>query len=152
MKAPVDELLLNQSCDYTILEVQGKPNRFKVTLQANIWNAEDFGGFVEKYGLNNGETLRDSKVKKLSTRSKYCVDNYYRCQHNTRVLSTKNVEVLKNDPSKRLKNTNCPFKLSARIEKDPLILQPCKIQIEWSHNHPVKCLQASKMCLKMRRT
>ena len=135
LKASVNELLLNnQSCDYNITGVQGMPEKFKFTLQANIRSAEELGGFIQKYELNNGETLRESKQRKLTDRSQYCVDKYYRCQHNTRVLSTKDVEkVLKNDPSKRLKNTNCPFTMAVRIEKDPSVSRPCKVKVEWSH-------------------
>ena len=76
----------------------------------------------------------------LSEKSRF--DKYLQCQHNTRVQTTQNhVDVLKQNPSKRFKNTHCPFKLSARIEKRST-LYPCKIKIEWTHNHPVKSLQA----------
>ena len=67
---------------------------------------------------------------------------YYRCQHDTRGLTTREIEeILARNPSKRFKNTNCPFQMSAKVSKMGGT-HPCKIIIEWCHNHPIKSLQA----------
>jgi hypothetical protein len=138
------ELLLNQPFQYVISNVCGQPDSYRLSMNVNIRNESELNVFVNNYARNNGETLRISKVKKVTNRSKYCVNQYFRCQHNTRVPSTKNIEeILRKKPSKRLKNTNCPFTLSAKIDKDPSTLFPCKIEIDWSHNHQIDTLQAN---------
>ena len=66
------------------------------------------------------------------------------CHHSTRYEGTRNVQnVLKSNPTKRLKNTNCPFSLTIKIENNDENQRPCIIDIEWFHNHPINSLQVN---------
>ena len=105
----------------------------------------DLQRFLQSYAVNTNEALRIAKSDILSKGSKYSVVRYYRCQHNTRVFSTRNVkEILEKNPSKRLKNTNCPYRMCVNFLKDTTLASfPCKIKIEWCHNHETDTLQAS---------
>ena len=118
---------------FKVLSVQGVPEKFKTSFSCKI---ENFDNFVEDYGTKNCETLRilswnDVNNRKFTTK-------YYRCQHNTRNDDTKDI----NDPSKRVKNTNCPYKLTIKKEKHSKVEYDTTIDIEWCHNHPVKSLHA----------
>ena len=83
------ELVLNQEFESVVDNVHGQMDKFQLTLDMNIKDKNDVDNFLDNYVKNNGETIRISKMKKLTSRSKYCIENYYRCQHNTRVSSTK---------------------------------------------------------------
>ena len=81
-----NELLFNQSVDFTGLNVSGAVNKFKVNLESSIRNSFDLNTFIATFELTNNVTLRTDK--KLTGRSKYSDVKYYRCQHNTRCVST----------------------------------------------------------------
>ena len=73
-------------------------------MDINISELAELETFLNTYTKYNGETIRIAKSVKLTERSQYKLVNYYRCQHDTRVLSTRNVaEILEKNPSKRLK-------------------------------------------------
>ena len=50
--------------------------------------------------------------------------------------------IMKNNPAKRIKNTNCPFSMCAKILLDQSLEFPCTIEIKWNHNHGTNTLQA----------
>ena len=127
----VHELITNQPFDSVINDVHGQTDKFQASIDINVRNKDDVNEFISNYVKNNGETIRISKAKQLTNKSKYSVENYYRCQHNTRVSSTQNIgEIFKKNPSKRLKNTNCPFTMAIKVLKDPDILLPGRIVID----------------------
>ena len=98
---------------------------------------------MDTYSKQNNETLRIYKKKTLTEKSSYSIVNYYRCHHNTRQLSTWDVEsVLRNCPGKRFKNTNCTFSVSFKVKKvPPPDAYSCTIELQWCHNHPTSALQ-----------
>ena len=52
------------------------------------------------------------------------------------------VKSLIKNPSRRLKNTNCPFSLSIKFKRDRSSELGSIIEMVWTHNHPVKVLQS----------
>ena len=100
INACVNELLINQSTDFKIIDVQGKDDKFKARLLANIKSEAELANFRQNY-----ETLRINKRKHLSEKSSYLLINYYRCQHNTRNLATRDISSILKNAHKRLKNT-----------------------------------------------
>ena len=49
--------------------------------------------------------------------------------------------IVKSKPSKRFKNTDCPFAMTLKIKKANDV-HNCVIHIEWNHNHPVHSLKS----------
>ncbi|KAL9976567.1 hypothetical protein ACROYT_G013887 [Oculina patagonica] len=80
------------------------------------------------------------KTKKAPT-SGYVLQNYYRCQHNTRNWSPIKdpQQKLYLNPSARVKNTNCPFQMIVKIDSEGC----CSVDIEWDHNHLLETLESS---------
>ena len=92
---------------------------------------------------NKWKTLRVKSTKKCLDRSKYLVNISYRCHHNTRYEDTRNAAAIRTQkPLKRFKNTCCPFVCNFKILKEQTDGYPCTFYIEWSHNHPIHCLEA----------
>ena len=74
-----------------------------------------------KYTETNSETLK-LKTKRFGTeRSSFVLQAYYRCQHDTSFEKTsrESLNVLKQRPCKRFKNTYCPFQLIFKVRKVP---------------------------------
>ena len=69
---------------------------------------------------------------------------WYRCHHNTRYdwsNSKRSLkDVVQNNPLKRFKDTQCPFKMSIKISQKGD--HPCEIEIQHNHNHAVSSLQS----------
>ena len=136
----VNELLLGQ-VDFVIEKVQGKTNKYKAQIKSKISCEDGIKKFIEIYCHQTNETLRCDK-KKDPTKN-YKMQQYYRCQHNTKYLGTKRVsKILASKPQKRFKNTNCEFLMFFSITNVIGNEFPCSITIEWAHNHPVNSLQA----------
>ena len=123
---------------------------FRSEINCNLSTPEEIDEFVRNYSLQNDETLRKRtpKINKSSNKFRYVI--YYRCQHRTTHAPSFNpVEnVLSQKPSKRVKNTDCPFPLCLKLRNSPspesetVDPYPCVVSLQWNHNHPVKSLQA----------
>jgi hypothetical protein len=101
---------------YKITSVQGNTGRFKATIKTNFHNEEDIAMFIQNYGIKNNETLRVTKARKASGNGEYTLIKYFRCHHHTRYEATMcPAQILASQPSKRFKNTNCPFSLVVRL-------------------------------------
>ena len=125
LKSYGEELLFNQPLAFKLLDVSGTINAFKVNFQSKISNSQELDEFIKCFESTNNVTLRiaTNKTNQLTQRSKYCEVRYYRCQHNTRCVLTRDVKSIKmKNPSKRQKNTNCPFTLHIKIVKETLII------------------------------
>ena len=90
--ACAEELVLSQPYDVKAVEVVGTAKQFRATYEANILTSTDLENFIEIYGCKNDETLRIAKNKDLTSRSSYSLVMYYRCQHDTRGLTTREIE------------------------------------------------------------
>ena len=91
----------------------------------------------------NATVIVPSICRQLGARSPYVFLKRYRCHHNTRHDATKNVQaLLKANPSRRIKNTNCPFAMTIEINNTEDIY-PCHISLEWNHNHALHSLQVN---------
>ena len=136
----VKDVMAMDEVEYKIANVKGSTSKFKANIEVNFKDEEDINTFIKRYGIKNNETLRISKTKKDGT----AVVKYFRCHHNTRHKATRVPnEVLAKEPSKRFKNTNCPFSLIVRVGKNPEAVNFCSsIDIEWSHNHSVESLHS----------
>ena len=71
------ELLLNQCLEFRVVDVRGSIGNFKIEIESKIGNAKDLADFVSNYIQTNNETIRVSKTKKLTSKSKYSIINYY---------------------------------------------------------------------------
>ena len=141
--ASARELLPLKDDQFKIVSVRGKTNSFKAEVLSSIKTVEEIHAFIENYKIQNDETLRSRTATKLGAKSDYVLSLYYRCHHRTTHVKSYNpVETLKRNPSKRMKNTDCPFSLSFKILKIPANGMSCNISLQWNHNHPVNSLQA----------
>ena len=130
---------------YHIENVEGTSKQWKATLLFN--NIDSFRGveeFVVKYTETNSETLK-LRTKRFGTeRSRFVLQAYYRCQHDTRFEKTReSLNVLKQQPCKRFKNTYYPFQLIIKVRKVPKDNFPCEIIIEHFHKHPIDSLEVT---------
>ena len=87
---------------YHIENVEGTSKQWKATLLFN--NIDSFRGveeFVVKYTETNSETLK-LRTKRFGTeRSRFVLQAYYRCQHDTSFEKTReSLNVLKQQPCK----------------------------------------------------
>ena len=124
--------------NFKVKSVQGSISRFKASVICNITNEDEF---IENYKKKTNEIK--SNTKSPGKKSLYNKIQYFRCHHNTRHLNTMNpVEVVKKNPHKRFKNTDCPFGLILKYLKLPESDKNCLLEIEYCHNHPVNSLQA----------
>ena len=125
-----------------VIQINGSCKKFYAKLSCKLLTLNHVQTFINEYNIRNSETLRPSSTQKLSEKSPYTYIRYFRCQHNTRYQNTMSpAEVLTQKPSKRMKNTNCPFSMSVKLSKD-LAIADSLITLEWNHNHPVKSLQS----------
>jgi hypothetical protein len=112
---------------------------FKIYVTTEDLSVEGLEGWLAEYQTINQVTLR-VKAKKKQTKG-YLVQNYYRCQHNTRNRSPNKdpQKKLKLNPTARVKNTNCPFQLAVKIDSSNI----CHINIDLEHNHSTTNLESS---------
>ena len=81
-------------------------------------------------------------MKKLGKNNEYERVHYFRCHHcTTHQNSMNHREVLQKNPTKRLKNADCPFSLSIRLKRDLQSVYSARINIDYNHSHPVQSLQ-----------
>ena len=122
-KLPFDE------DQFKIEMVQGSVKRFKTKVQCNVIELKDF---ISSYGEKTNETLRVSKTRELGAKNVYKKVIYLRCHHNTRYQNTMNSKKLqKEKPSKRFKNTDCPFTMSLKFKKDTNEIRfNCNLELE----------------------
>ena len=142
--ACVSEILPLRSTLYNVVSVRGCMAQFKATVECKL-KENDEETFILEYTKKSNETLRKLTPKFLSTKNRYSKYSYYRCHHKTRYLETMNPrEVLISRPSKRFKNTDCPFSLVLRFKRPTEEENEftATLDIEWTHNHPVQALQA----------
>ena len=104
---------------------------------------DDVKSFLSNYNEKTNETLRTASTKTLSSKNRFFKFVYLRCHHNTRYHNTMNSkEVVESKPSKRFKNTDCPFTMVLEFIRNPESELNCVLEMEWIHNHPTKSLQA----------
>lgn len=130
---------------YKISSVQGNTGKFKATIKTTFHNEEDIAMFIQNYGIKNNETLRVTKARKASGNGEYTLIKYFRCHHHTRYEATMcPAQILSSKPSKRFKNTNCPFSLVVRLGKRVEVEEDynSSIDVEWNHNHSVDSLHS----------
>ncbi|XP_066926380.1 uncharacterized protein [Clytia hemisphaerica] len=129
------------SVDFKIVDVQGSVKKFKASVMVRI---SDVQQFMKLYNEKTNETLRISSTKKnLSKNNIYREMVYLRCHFKTRYQGTMNGnKIKKQNPSKRFRNTECPFTLALKFKSDETIHLNCDLEMEWNHNHPTKSLQA----------
>ena len=141
----VRDIVPLKEIEYNVTHVQGSKNRYKALIDCCLSSYQDVETFIEAYQNRSNETLRKVSPKRLSDKNIYKVCYYYRCQHKTQYQPTMNPEHIRSlKPSKRMKNTNCPFSLSIRIRHDHDNIETFKgrIDLEWNHNHTVEAAQA----------
>ena len=139
----VKEVMPIEDSEYKLVAVQGNTSKFKASIKVNFKDEEDIGNFIKNYGIKNNETLRITKTKRPDG-AKTVLVKYFRCHHNTKHEGTKFPnQILASKPSKRFKNTNCPFSLVLRIGRNPDAADFCStIDMEWNHNHSVQSLHS----------
>ena len=118
-----------------------------IEIKCDISSDKELKNFIETYSKYTGETLKVKTRKKNTEKSIYSERAFYRCYHDTRYEKTRDVKsILEKKPTKRFRNTFCPFQLSVKILKRDSNEQPdpfrCTINIEHKHNHPVNSLHA----------
>ena len=113
--------------------------KFKVHFLTEDITKENLEQWISEYEVINSISVK-LKTKKAPT-SGYVLQNYYRCQHNTRNWSPSKdpQQKLYLNPSARVKNTNCPFQMIVKIDSEGC----CSVDIEWEHNHSLETLEAS---------
>ncbi len=143
--AQVQEVMPMNPLHYEILCVKGQTSAFSAKIDVRLKSEEHINAFINGYGSRNNETLRISKTKRISTvQNPFQLVKYFRCHHNTRYEATSFAsDILTVNPSKRFKNTSCPFSLIIRLRKNPEETEMSSvIDLEWNHNHSVKSLQS----------
>lgn len=151
--ACLEEIIPVSLEEYKVESIEGDVNKFKAYIDCRLVSVEEVGKFVASYNIKTNETLRKLTPTYPSEKNEYSACFYYRCQHKTGHQTSMNPkEVLRKKPSKRLKNTNSPFSMVFKLRRMPNEF-PCRIDLEWNHNHPVRALQAlsfkdipSKIC------
>ena len=138
----VKEVMPMEGNDYKIVSVQGNMSKFKASIKVNFKNEEDINTLIKNYRIKNNETLRISKTKKVESEKTVLV-KYFMCHHNTRHEATKFPnQILASEPTKRFKNTNCPFSLIIRNwqESRSCGFLGSVVDMEWNHNNSVQSL------------
>ena len=134
--------LLPNGFDGKVTSVSGNIKNFKADIRLNLKTLDDIVCFVKQYGEINHETLRRLTPINHGQSSDFLHTVYYRCHHKTNYSKTMNAaEVLKYNPSKRLKNTDCRFSAVFKLKKDQLEEHTCLMTLEYNHNHSVTALQ-----------
>lgn len=128
--------------DFLISQVNGCNKRFIGKIYTNFRSEEEITDFIVNYNDRNNETLR--LFGNNGENNEFLFRRYYRCQHFTRNERTKDSHlVLSAKPFKRLKNTNCPFKLAIKTKHNSYIDNyNTLIELSWDHNHPIQSLHA----------
>ena len=108
--ATVRELLpFKEDEQFKIVAVHGKTDCFKADVNCCLSTLDEIRIFIDKYKVQNDETLRSRTAAKPGDKSAYVLSLYYRCHHRTTHVPSYNpVETLSKNPSKRLKNTDNP--------------------------------------------
>ncbi|XP_066933770.1 uncharacterized protein [Clytia hemisphaerica] len=128
--------------EFKIISVNGSVKRLKANIDCKLINLDSF---IQNYNEKTDETLRVSSTRKQSDKSLYEKYIYLRCHHKTRYTKTNPELIRKQKPSKRFKNTDCPFSLCLKFKKHNDTTSHdfnCNINLEWNHNHPTRSLQA----------
>ncbi len=114
-------------------------SKFKLCFSSKDLTIDNIEGWLIEFQTINSVTLK-VKVKKKETKG-YLLQNYYRCQHNTRNWSPSKdpQRKLKLNPTARVKNTNCPFQMIVKINN----CNGCTVDVDWDHNHATDNLEAS---------
>ena len=121
---------------YYLKAISGNGEKFKVHFLTEDITKENLEQWISEYEVINSISVK-LKTKKAPT-SGYVLQNYYRCQHNTRNWSPSKdpQQKLYLNPSARVKNTNCPFQMIVKIDSEG-----CgSVDIEWEHNHSLETL------------
>ena len=141
--ATVRELLpLNSEC-YKIVNVEGRVTKFLATMDCCFSDDAEVHLFVKNYMERTSETLRKMSTHKPSEKNKFEVVFPFRCHHRTYHQPTMNpAAVLKRKPSKKLKNTDCPFSLTFKKRRFATDEYNYALIISYNHNHPTQALQA----------
>ena len=141
----VKNLLPLDEVGYKIVNVERCKESFKTSVDCKLASRNECEVFVESYSLQNNETLRVRTPAFPKGKSEFACILYYRCHHRTTHDPSFDVARKKQaQPSKILKNTNCPFNLILKLRKlqvEPLEF-PCRLEISWNHNHSVQGLQS----------
>ena len=140
----LSDILPLKEQEYDVKHIQGTRNRYKASVDSCLSTYEEIENFIKAYQKRSNETLRKVTPKFLSEKNLYSVSYSYRCHHKTQYEPTMDAEKVRSSkPSKRMKNTNCPYSLCIRIKQD-YYEEPFKsrIDIEWNHNHTVEAAHA----------
>lgn len=123
------DLLPLRNEDYKVDIIQGSVKKFTCKVNCQIENVKEF---INGYNEKSKETLRLRSTKsQLGPKNKFERYVYLRCQHNTRYHGTMNAKaVMRANPSKRFKNTDCPFSLILKFKKDATESFNCLIYFE----------------------
>lgn len=124
---------------YYLKVISGNGEKFKVHFLTEDITKQTLGQWISEYEVINSTSVK-FKTKKTLT-SGYGLQNYYRCQHNTRNWSPSKdpQQKLHLNPSARVKNTNCPFQMIVKIDNKGC----CSVDIEREHNYSLQTLEAS---------
>ena len=135
----IGEIIPTPEENTRIINVKGTTKKFKATIELNI---ESVDKFLEDYSAATSETLRVKTVKHPGEKSDFKTIHNFRCQHKTFHEGSMNAaEKVRKRPSKRLKNTDCPFHMSVkerRLEGEYRF----QLNISYDHNHPTKAFHA----------
>ncbi|XP_066923705.1 uncharacterized protein [Clytia hemisphaerica] len=141
------ELILDYFKEAKILTQDGKEEDEQspsIVFECDVKNQEDIDNFLDFY-MNETNEIMKIKVKKTpGQKSIYAIKSIYRCHFDTRYENTRDAEsILRKDPSKRFKNTMCPFQISFKVIKCPSHSNAsCQLTMTYEHNHPVNSLEA----------
>ena len=128
---------LPEDAGYQMSNLIGSQEKFKFKVTSTDITSESLDGWLVEF-----QTINDVSIKLKTTKKptkEFLIQNYYRCHHNTRNWSPSKdpQRKLKTNPTARVKNTNCPFKMVVKIDTDKL----CTIDIDWEHNHSISTLE-----------
>ena len=89
-----------------------------IEIKCNLSNFAELNKFIEAYTKYTSETLKVKVRKKNTDKSIYTERVFYRCHHDTRYENTRDAKsILEKKPTKRFRNTFCPFQMSIKILK-----------------------------------
>ena len=128
--------------EYKDISITGTDKQCKATLKCKLRDVQAVEFFVRLYMERTNETLRKLSPIHPSQKNVFASILYNRCHHKTKYQPTMNPkQLLKGKPSKRLKNTDCPFSMVFKVKRE-IDDFPCVGELAWNHNHPVQALQA----------
>ncbi|XP_048588880.1 uncharacterized protein LOC125572422 [Nematostella vectensis] len=107
---------LSDDSFYYLKSISGNRENFKAHVLTEDITEENLELWISEYEVINNVSIK-LKTKKNPT-SGYVLQNYYRCQHNTRNWSPSKdpQKKLHINPSARVKNTNCPFQMIVKLD------------------------------------